>query len=671
MRIRKYIYGKKRKIVALAVTSAMVCGLALTGCGSSGSETAADAGNAMSQAPSDIKSVQYMLDAVESSIDTGDMFTERDLAGTYDESEAVYVELSGDSVRITDSDGETQTVSLSSSDDADETYADDSIEIDGSQIVIKTAGIYVISGELTNGTITVDAGDEDKVQLVLAGADISAESYAAIYAKNADKVFVTLAEDSENTLATSGEYVQTDDNNVDAVIFSKCDLVLNGTGSLDVMAEAGHGIVSKDDLKVTDGNYRIDTPDHALNGKDSVRIAGGTFELICDEDGIHAGNDEQTDGYVYIEGGDFTISVGDDGIHAEGVVYITDGDIDITQSYEGIEGYKVLVAGGDIDIVSSDDGFNAAGGSSTESGDSFLPASEDRGMGGGNGADGADSDSLTTPPEMPNGEDTQVNNSQMTPPANPGGDNGRPQGNPSGTDQGGSADSTEDGAAADTGSSLSGYQVMTPGGDMDSDADAYLVITGGSITVNADGDGLDSNGYLGISGGEIYVLGPSNDGNGALDCGISAAITGGSIIAVGGSGMAQGFGENSSQCSALVAFDSWIEAGETITLTDSDGNVLLTYEADKTFDSVVISCSAMTQDGEYTVTAGSESVTFAMDGVTYSNKSGMQGGMGQATPPNGDAGGADGATPPNSDTDESGEAPSNGDIGSTSESMSI
>lgn len=624
MKIRKYIHGRKRKLVALAVASAMVCGLALAGCGSSDSESAADAGNVMSQASSDIETVQDMLDVIEESIDTGDMFTERDLAGTYDESEAVYVEISGTSVRITDSDGETQTVSLSSSDEEDAAYADDSIEIDGSQIVIKTAGIYVISGELTNGTVTVDAGDEDKVQLVLDGADISAESYAAIYAKNADKVFVTLAEGSENTLATSGECVQTDDNNVDAVIFSKCDLVLNGTGLLSVTAETGHGIVSKDDLKVTGGNYRIDTPDHALNGKDSVRIAGGTFELICDEDGIHAGNDEQTDGYVYIEDGDFTISVGDDGIHAEGVVYITDGDIDITKSYEGIEGYKVLVAGGDIDIVSSDDGFNAAGGSSTES-----------------------------------GEAAQDNNSQMEPPENQGGDMGRPQGNPPGAEPGGDTSSTGKGAASDINSSLNGSQAMAPGGDMDSDANAYLVITGGSITVNADGDGLDSNGYLGISGGEIYVLGPSYDGNGALDYGISAAIAGGSIVAVGGSGMAQGFGENSTQCSALVTFDSWIEAGETITLTDSDGSVLLTYEADKTYDSVVISCAAMTQDGEYTVTAGSESVTFTMDGVTYSNKSGMQGGVGQATPPNSDAGEADGVTPPNGETE------------STSDSMSI
>ena len=126
----------------------------------------------------------------------------------------------------------------------------------------------------------------------------------------------------------SGDYVQTDDNNVDAVIFAKCDLTLNGTGSLTVKDNTGHGIVSKDDLVVTGGTYTIYSQDHCLNGKDSVRIADGTFNLSCDEDGIHAGNDDQQDGYVYIEGGDINISVGDDAIHAEGLLIITGGDIE-------------------------------------------------------------------------------------------------------------------------------------------------------------------------------------------------------------------------------------------------------------------------------------------------------------------------------------------------------
>ena len=515
----------------------------------------------------------------EADIDMTDMFTKRDLSGTYEESEAVKITLSG------------KTATCDSS----------NVQIDDGVVTIKAAGVYVLSGTLTDETIVVDVGDDDKVQLVLDGVSITAADYAAIYAKNADKVFVTLAEGTENSLTVSGDYVQTDDNNVDAVIFAKCDLTLNGNGSLTVKDTTGHGIVSKDDLVVTGGTYMIDSQDHCLNGKDSVRIADGTFTLTCDEDGIHAGNDDQQDGYIYIEGGDIDISVGDDAMHAEGLLIIAGGDIDISKSYEGIEGYKILVTGGDIDVAASDDGFNAAGGSSGNSGDnkggSFDGTGDNKG-GFGGGMDG------NTPPARPDsnrqssGTDSDSTDTN-TPPARPD-DNGQSSGTPGGPGMGGVG--------------------------MDADYDAYILITGGTININADGDGIDSNGYLGIAGGNVYVLGPSNNGNGALDYGIYAAITSGEMVAVGGSGMAQRFGDKSTQCSALVNFDEWIDSGETITLTDSNGNKLLTYKADKKFNSVLISTSDMKQGETYTLTAGDQTSTFAMEDVTYSEGSGgMQG----------------------------------------------
>ena len=467
----------------------------------------------------------------DAAIDITDMFTKRDLAGNYDESEAVKITLSG------------KTAACNSS----------NVQIEDGVVTIKAAGVYVLSGTFTDGTIVVDAGDDDKVQLVLDGVSIMAADYAAIYAKNADKVFVTLAEGAGNSLMVSGDYVQTDDNNVDAVIFAKCDLTLNGTGSLTVKDNMGHGIVSKDDLVVTGGTYTIYSQDHCLNGKDSVRIADGTFNLSCDEDGIHAGNDDQQDGYVYIEGGDINISVGDDALHAEGLLIITGGDIDVSKSCEGVEGDKILVTGGDIDVISSDDGFNAAGGSSGSGdnhdgfGDSSGSGDNHDGFGGGPGMGGV---------------------------------------------------------------------------DMDADNDAYILITGGTININANGDGIDSNGCIGITGGSVYVLGPSDNGNGAMDYGICAAITGGEIVAVGGSGMAQGFGDESTQCSALVNFDEWVDAGETITLTDSDGKEVLSYRVDKKFNSVVISTSDMKQGDNYTLTVGDQNSTFTLDDITYSEGSG-------------------------------------------------
>lgn len=545
MRKNKYMRHRAgtRKCLAIGVTAAM-CMAMLAGCSTSQSTSStsgtevtsevstetdadkespngsADAENTSVNTKKTVEEMQAAIDEAmsDAAIDITDMFTKRDLAGTYDESEAVKITLSG------------KTAACNSS----------NVQIEDEVVTIKAAGVYVLSGTLTDGTIVVDAGDDDKVQLVLDGVSITAADYAAIYAKNADKVFVTLAEGAENSLTVSGDYVQTDDNNVDAVIFAKCDLTLGGTGSLTVKDTTGHGIVSKDDLVVTGGTYTIDSQDHCLNGKDSVRIADGTFNLSCDEDGIHAGNDDQQDGYVYIEGGDINISVGDDALHAEGLLIITGGDIDVSKSCEGVDGYKILVTGGDIDVISSDDGFNAAGGSSG-SGDNHD------GFGGGPGMGGV-------------------------------------------------------------------Y--------MDADNDAYILITGGTININANGDGIDSNGCIGITGGSVHVLGPSDNGNGAMDYGICAAITGGEIVAVGGSGMAQGFGDESTQCSALVNFDEWVDAGETITLTDSDGKEVLSYKVDKKFNSVVISTSDMKQGNTYTLTVGDQSSTFTLDDITYSEGSG-------------------------------------------------
>lgn len=585
MRKNKYMRHRAgiRKCLAVGLTAAM-CMAMLAGCSTSQStgstsdtevtsdvstETDADKESPNGSADAENTSVKTEMTAEEmqaaideamsnAAIDITDMFTKRDLEGTYDESEAVKITLSG------------KTATCDSS----------NVHIEDGVVTIKAAGVYVLSGTLTDGTVVVDTGDDDKVQLVFDGVSITAADYAVIYAKNADKVFVTLTEGSENTLTVSGDYVQTDDNNVDAVIFAKCDLTLGGSGSLTVKDTTGHGIVSKDDLVVTSGTYTIDSQDHCLNGKNSVRIADGTFTLTCDEDGIHAGNDDQQDGYIYIEGGDIDISVGDDAMHAEGFLIITGGDIDISKSYEGIEGYKILVTGGDIDVVANDDGFNAA-----------RPDSN----GQSDGTQSTEDDQRQTDSFQRRTKDTETNRPELPEKGDRLGDSGTPGG-------------------------------PGMGAGMDADYDAYILITGGTININADGDGIDSNGYLGIAGGNVYVLGPSNNGNGALDYGIYATITGGEMVAVGGSGMEQGFGDESTQCSALVNFDEWIDVGETITLTDSNGNKLLTYKADKRFDSVLISTSDMKQGETYTLTVGDQTSTFAMEDVTYSEGPGsMQG----------------------------------------------
>ena len=202
----------------------------------------------------------------------------------------------------------------------------------------------------------MDAGDTDKVQIVLCGADITSATSAAIYALAADKVFITLADGTENHLSNGGEYIAIDENNIDAVIFSKTDLTLNGTGSLTIQAQAGHGVVSKDELVVTQGSYTITAASHGLSGKDSIAIAGGSFHITSGKDGIHAENSDDTSmGFLYIADGTFTIAAQGDAVSASGALLIDGGTFDLTTG----EGSASVT-------MSSDSSFGQMGGVPTE-----------------------------------------------------------------------------------------------------------------------------------------------------------------------------------------------------------------------------------------------------------------------------------------------------------------
>lgn len=423
----------------------------------------------------------------------------------------------------------------------------DAVEIEENKITIMDEGTYILSGELTDGMVIVEAEDTDKVQLVLNDVSITSTESAAIYVRSADKVFLTTAADSENVLTNGGTYTAIDDNNIDAVIFSKDDLTLNGAGTLTVSATVGHGVVSKDDLVLTSGTYDITAEKHGLSGKDSVRIAEGNYTLTTGTDGIHASNtDDASLGFVYIEGGTFSIAAEDDGIHADSSVTIAGGTMDIVKSYEGIEGLSIDVTGGEISVSASDDGLNAAGGNDS----SGIEKSAADGTGGG-------------------------------------AERGR-----------------EDMFATEEG--------------------AYIHISGGTLEVNASGDGMDSNGNLTVSGGTTYVSGPTNDGNGTMDYNGEAVITGGVLMAAGSSGMAQNFSNSSTQGVMLVNVDAQSE-GSVIALTDSSGTELISWTADKAYSSVIVSCPEIKTGEKYTLTAGSSTQEITMDSLVYGS-GGMTGG---------------------------------------------
>ena len=315
--------------------------LGLSACGTIYSRSTAESVSTV-QTMSVVSAEEDSTASVSSDAGTGDTYSEafsnRDLSGDYETEEAVTISLNGDSAEA----------------------SSDAVQIDGSTVTITAAGTYILSGTLDDGTIIVNATKDDKVQLVLDGADIYSSDYAAIYVLEADKVFVTLEDGTVNTLTNGGTFTQKDENDVDAVIFAKDDITLNGTGTLQISSPAGSGIVGKDEVTITGGVYEITAGDNAIRAKDSLAIADGSFTITASEDGLHAENsDDDTLGSIYIAGGSFVISVGDDAIHATSTLEIDGGTFDITAA-EGLEATVIRINDGDITIAAADDGINAA-----------------------------------------------------------------------------------------------------------------------------------------------------------------------------------------------------------------------------------------------------------------------------------------------------------------------
>lgn len=477
-----------------------------------------------------------------------DMFTERDLDVGYDESSAVKINLADDSTTVTVGDDTETDASKADESETDATKADGSetnetenaasgAYISGNIITITKEGTYVLSGALSEGQIVVDA-DSAKVQLVLDNADITCASSAAIYVKNADKTFITLAEGSENILMNTAEYETIDDNNIDAVIFSKDDLTLNGKGTLTINSEYGHGIVSKDDLKLVGGTYNITAENHALSGKDSVRIAEGTYNLTSGKDGIHSENaDDDEKGFVYIASGDFTIESTGDGIDASYVVQIDDGDFDITAgggAENATKTHNDMPGGATRDNM----GGGAPGGAAQ---DGEAPSGDKP---SGDGSDKSDSGSASgkqtgqTPPDRPDGDsfdgsrpdekasDNTGGQTAQTPPDKPGTDTSDGQKSDKNSQSKDIADNTTaSSASSDTGSESSSS--ASPDADSEnnsstsSDADSTstkgiksdgaLYVNGGTFTINSADDSFHSNSDATINDG-TYTISSGDDG---------------------------------------------------------------------------------------------------------------------------------------------------------------
>lgn len=601
----------KKKILAVIVATALIVSC-FTSCDnntSSDSQSSQVTSSAASNSDSSSASTDTSSDKSDSTSDSSsdsdkqltadDMFSDRDLSGDYSECTDI-----------------TLNKSTASCSDSSVTVADGSV-------TITKAGTYKLSGTFT-GQIIVNAGDSDKVQLVLDNASIAKEGSAALYIINADKVFVTTVKGTENTLSSTGEFASSDDEtNIDGAIFSKSDITFNGSGTLNVKCESKHGIVTKDDLKITGGTYNITSASQGLSGKDSVRIAGGNITVTSGTDGIHSENTDDTEkGYVYISGGTLNITSGKDCIDASGTVDIKDGTYtfkagggssekttgDSTESYKGIKADGVLtISGGTFDIDTLDDAIHSNSDVTVSGGTLDIST----------GDDGVHSDNNTV---VSGGE---INIAKCYE-----GLEGQTV-----TVSGGKVTLT----ASDDGINAAGGDNQGVGGgfgpdSFSADSDAKITITGGEIHVNASGDGLDSNGDIEISGGTVYVYGPTNDGNGSLDYENNAVITGGTVIMAGSSGMAMNFGSQSTQGSILASTGN-ASAGTAVKLTDSSGNVIAEFTPTVSFRTVVISTPDITSDGTYTLTVGDSTQEITMSGYIYG--SGMGGGFGGGNRPGG------------------------------------
>lgn len=576
----------------------------LTGC--AGSPDMAPDGSTVTDTSSSSLSV--------SRLDTNEMFTDRDLDGSDSVDDAALITLSGSGAFC-----ESKNVS-----------------VDGNLITISGEGTYVLTGSL-EGQIIVDGDNSDKIQLILKDAEIHCPDSAAIYVKQADKVFLTLAQNTENILSTTGDFVQTDDNNVDAVVFSKDDLTVNGSGTLSITTEYGHGIVSKDDLVITSGTLNITASGHALSGKDSVRVANGTFVLTSAKDGIHSENSDNTAlGYIYIAGGSFSIVSEGDGLDASNLVQIDGGtidiaagggsvntegksnhlfgkqsqgepqsedtgDVDTSSSTKGIKGnLAVFVDGGTITIDAADDAIHANG--SVQITDGALTLSS--------GDDGIHADDAL-----------DITGGTIDIPTSYEGIEGKTISISAGTI---SVVSSDDGLNAAGGNDGSGMEGPMGGADkFSTQKGVSITISGGMLTIDAEGDGIDSNGDLTITGGSTYVFGPENSGNGALDHGGTATISGGTLVALSCSSMEEPFDESSTQGTIALSLSHTVSGA--LTLTDTEGSVLLDCTPIKRYSVLQLSCPELIQGEYFTLTTGEETTELQMDSLHYNTLSHMDG----------------------------------------------
>lgn len=456
--------------------------------------------------------------------------------------------LTGCNAVISDSKVSELTYDLNiNSKDLDDSYSNinsTTIELSNEDVYIEAEGTYILTGTMDDASVIVDTDKDKEVRLVLDNVTINSGDFASIYIIESDKVTITLAENSVNSLSDSKEHTQIDDNNVDSVIFSKADLVINGKGTLNINTNIGHGIVSKDDLIITGGTINVDSKSQGINGKDSIKIYDGNINITSGTDSIKSDNDEDEDrGFVYIAGGIINIDSEDDAIQGFHLIQIDGGNININKSYEGLESQYIVINDGDLTINSSDDGINACDKSNS------------------------------------NSNIKQSQNMRMP--------------------------------------------MMT------GSTNADLTINGGNIYINANGDGIDSNGTVNLYGGTLVIDGPVSDGDQAFDYETGGYAYGSETLCIGSSGMAESFSKESKQYNLLYNLDKTYEANSKIEIYSEDNEIIFDHTSTKSFNSILLTSSKIKQNETITIKIDTDEYSYTFEDITNSEGKGGIGGFGQ------------------------------------------
>ena len=549
---------KKSNMIKSATSITLLAALALTGCSvtSASNTSATSAISTSTSSDSDTKS--KTADSFSTDVKNGAKLAEdthysaKDL--TWDSSSEVTIDLSNPT-------------------------ATDGVTVSDGVITITKAGNYHLSGTYS-GQVKVEAADSDMVRLILDNATITNSTGAAINVVEADEVVIYTASGSTNTVSDGSSYSDTASGSPDAAIYSKSDLTLAGEGTLKVEGNYEEGIHTSDGLVIASGTLEVTAANTGIKGKDYVDILDGTVTVTATKDGIKATNDTDGNrGWVRLSGGTVNISAGDDGFKAERVLEISGGTLNITESNEGIEAQYINILDGTVNVTSSDDGINASYSTTSTS------------------STGTESATATSTTATSTKQSAQ--NGQNSAPQAPSGSAGQA---PAGGGQAPSGTMGQPPAGGGAGGGMGG------GGTFEV-VDATINISGGTVTVNTNGDGIDSNGTATLSGGTLIVNGPFTGGNASLDTNGDLLLNG-TTVAAGNSGdMFEAPSTNSTSGYVKISNVSNLSAGTTVQVTDSSGNVVANYKVTNSSTALIlVSSSKITKGESYTVYTTTDSV---------------------------------------------------------------